>query len=246
MKPSVIIDCLPQSVNRYRSGYAIVSIDVIRATTMAITAVAQGRRCFVADSIDAVHRIASGLNDPLVAGELAGDIPDGFDMNNSPADLASRTDIERPLVLLSSSGTKLICEASRCKEPAYLACFRNYAAVTRHLIGRHCRVAVIGAGSRGEFREEDQMCCAWIAEELVKAGYTADKTTRETIDRWSGAPPSACSISHSVDYLRRTGQLRDLDFILEHVNDLDAAYVVRGSEVAMAEVGSAWESLTAA
>ena len=28
------------------------------------------------------------------------------------------------------------------------------------------RVAVIGAGSKGEFREEDQICCAWIAAGL--------------------------------------------------------------------------------
>ena len=32
---SVVIDCLPDSVRRYREGYAIVAIDVIRATTVA-------------------------------------------------------------------------------------------------------------------------------------------------------------------------------------------------------------------
>ena len=53
MKRSVIIDFLPESVRRYRSGWAIVAIDVIRATTTAITAAATGRRCFPAPTIEA-------------------------------------------------------------------------------------------------------------------------------------------------------------------------------------------------
>jgi phosphosulfolactate phosphohydrolase-like enzyme len=80
------------------------------------------------------------------------------------------------------------------------------------------RVAVIGAGTRGEFREEDQMCCAWIAARLVEAGYVAQNaSTRALIGRWRAEPAQACLESKSVDYLRRTRQLEDLDFILSHI-----------------------------
>ena len=48
MPKSVVIDYLPESARRYRSGWAIVAVDVIRATTTAITAAATGRRCFPA------------------------------------------------------------------------------------------------------------------------------------------------------------------------------------------------------
>ncbi len=237
MIPSVVIDCLPSSVARYQRGYAIVAVDVIRATTMAITAVALGRRCFVADTVDAAQSIASRLSQSLLAGELAGDVPPGFDMNNSPAELAERDDLHRPLVLLSSSGTQVVCDASRCAEAAYLACFRNFTAVARHLAGLHSRIAVIGAGSRGEFREEDQMCCAWIAEQLINSGYVAENAaTMEIVRRWSGASPSACVISNSVAYLRRTHQLRDLEFILDRVDDLDEPYAIQGDEVVAVEV----------
>jgi 2-phosphosulfolactate phosphatase len=238
MNPSVVIDCFPSSVARYQRGYAIVAIDVIRATTMAITAVALGRRCFVADTVDGVHSIASRLSQPLLAGELAGDMPPGFDMNNSPAQLAEGGDLHRPVVMLSSSGTQLMCNAKRCTEEAvYLACFRNFTAVARHLAGLHSRVAVIGAGSCAEFREEDQMCCAWVAEQLIDSGYVAENAaTIEIVERWSGASPSACTISNSVAYLRRTHQLRDLDFILERIDDLDEPYTVEGDEVTAVDV----------
>jgi 2-phosphosulfolactate phosphatase len=232
MKPSVIIDCFPSAVANYREGYALVTVDVIRATTVAVTAVASGRRCFTADSLDSARQIAASLAHPLLVGELGGDLPDDFDMNNSPADLALRTDLDRPMVLLSSSGTKLMSEAARCEGPTYVACFRNHLAVARHLAGRHRRVAIIGAGSREEFREEDQMCCAWIAEELVRSGYQAeDQPTAEIIERWSGLPPSACYESNSVAYLRRSGQLRDLDFILDHVHDLDMVFTISRDEI---------------
>ena len=245
MKESVVINCFPSSVSQYQRGYAVVAIDVIRATTMAITSVTLGRRCFVADTLESAQRIATNLPHALLAGELGGDMPDGFDMNNSPAQLARRDDVERPIVVLSTSGTQLACNSSRCEEPAYLACFRNFTAVARQLAGRHERVAVIGAGSRNEFREEDQMCCAWIDEQLIKAGFVAeDRQTMEVIERWSGLPPAACSISNSVAYLRRTGQLEDFDFIMAHIDDLDVVYTMQGDEVVAGAGSVVCESAT--
>ena len=87
---SVVIDCFPDSVRRYREGYAIVAIDVIRATTTAVTAVAMGRRCFPVPSIEHALPIAARLDQPLLVGELGGNMPYGFDLTNSPAELAQR------------------------------------------------------------------------------------------------------------------------------------------------------------
>ena len=62
------------------------------------------------------------------------------------------------------------------------------------------------------------MCCAWIGDLLVEAGYEpADAQTTEVIERWRGAEASAIEVSNSVKYLADTGQLADLDFVLAHV-----------------------------
>ncbi len=227
----VMIDYLAESVSRYRSGWAIVVVDVIRATTTAVTAVSTGRRCFTAPSVEAARTIAAGVNHALLAGEHGGLTPDSFEADNSPAHLAERYDTHRPLVLVSSSGTRVIHEAAGC-EAVYLGCFRNHSIMASYVAGRHDRVAIIGAGSKGEFREEDQICCAWIAAALIAEKYTpASAQTYQIVRRWRAAPASACLSSRSVDFLKRTGRLRDLEFILGHIDDLPQVFEVRNGEV---------------
>lgn len=231
MSKSFVIDCLPESVRRYQAGWAVVAVDVIRATTTAITAAATGRRCFPVPTIDDALALAKKHKSPLLAGESGGTIPVGFEMDNSPSQLMGRTDIHRPMILVSSSGTKVIHEASGC-DATYLSSFRNYSSLAPYLSQHHPRVAIIGAGSKGEFREEDQICCAWLGAGLVNCGYLAeDAQTDSILTRWRDAPPSACLCSHSVEFLRRTGRLADLDFILAHVDDLRGVFAVGDGEV---------------
>ena len=232
-RPSVAIDGFPSSSANH-GGRALVAIDVIRATTMAVTAIAVGRRCIVARDVEDALAIRRDLGDALLAGEIAGDMPAEFDLNNSPAELVERAeaDPDRPLVMLSSSGAALMLEAQRQTADAYVACLRNMSAVARHLAERDEDVALIGAESRGEFREEDQLCCAWIAERLVGAGFEpATDRTEEIIDRWKGSSVEDIETSNSVNYLRRSGQLRDFDFIASHVDDLDLVTAIEGNEL---------------
>src|SRR5215469_18484930 len=156
MRKTVVIDCFPESVKSYRDGYAIVAVDIIRATTTAVTAVAHGRKCYPVPSLEAAVPLAAKLTNPLLVGELGGSMPYGFDLNNSPAALEARTDIHRPMILLTTSGTKVICGAQEW-QAVYVACLRNYSAQIAYLATHHSMVAVIGAGSRGQFREEDQL-----------------------------------------------------------------------------------------
>ena len=232
---SVVIDCLQESTFRYRTEYVIVVVDVMRATTTATTALSLGRRVYPASNSDEAFVIASTLDHPLLVGELGGNMPYGFDLNNSPAQIAARTDVERPMVLVSSSGTALLINSAG-SAAVFVACFRNHTAVAKYLAGRHKRVAVLGAGTRGQFRREDQMCCAWIAEHLMKEGYKPETPqTREYIYRWSGVSTDAASESESAEYLRRSGQEQDLEFILAHVDDLDIVPVLLNYELKVAD-----------
>jgi 2-phosphosulfolactate phosphatase len=228
---TVSICCFQSGLCEYIDNPALVAVDVIRATTTAITAISMGRECHLAPTLQAAFDMASQLANPLLAGEIGGDMPPGFDMTNSPAELARRSDVSRPLVLLSSTGTRLMYDIS-CSHSAYLACFRNYSATTDCLAKNHDAVVLIGAGTRGEFREEDQMCCAWIASGLMESGFTAaDETTSQLVERWHGAEPAAFLTSKSVAYLQRSAQLDDLDFILSHFDDVKTPSKVRANEI---------------
>lgn len=240
MSKTIVIDCFHESLDAaYRNGCAIVAVDVIRATTTAVTGVALGRKCFPVPSIEAAVPLARRLRNPLLVGELGGAMPYGFDLNNSPADLEARSDVHRPMILLSTSGTRLICGAEE-SQAVYVACLRNYSAQAAYLAAHHSTVALMGAGTRGEFREEDQLCCAWIAEALLDAGYEPqDERTAAIIERWSGAPVEAITCGPSAEYLHRSDQYKDLEFILAHVNDLDEVYRFERGQIVKQVAGRA-------
>jgi 2-phosphosulfolactate phosphatase len=76
------------------------------------------------------------------------------------------------------------------------------------------------------------MCCAWIAELLVAAGYEPqDAQTAGIISRWHGAAVEEILDGASAEYLRRSGQVADLEFVLSHVDDLSAVYRFTDGEV---------------
>jgi 2-phosphosulfolactate phosphatase len=229
--PKVVVDCFPERAREYRDGHAIVAIDVIRATTTAQTAIERGYRCFPVPSLEVAVPLAARLDDPLLVGELGGSVPYGFDLNNSPAAVAERDEPGRPLILLSTSGTRLLWEA-RGAVAIYAASLRNWSAQVERLAAGEASVALIGAGARNEFREEDQLCCAWIAEGLIRAGFEAETSDTEAIvERWSGQSADAFLGSNSVEYLRRTGQEADLEFVLSHVDDLGRTFVFADGEL---------------
>jgi 2-phosphosulfolactate phosphatase len=236
-KPVVAIDCFPENLPKHRDAEAIVAVDVIRATTTAVTAVAGGRRCFPAASLEVATALADRMPEALLVGELGGSTPYGFDLTNSPYEIERYGDVERPMILLSTSGTRVICGAP--DQHMYVACLRNFRAQAAHLAANHRNVAVIGAGARGEFREEDELCCAWIAEALVAAGFApADAATQEAIARWHGASVDLLWHGNSARYLLRTDQEHDLRYVLTHIDDLSNVFELRDGEVVQLAVAA--------
>jgi 2-phosphosulfolactate phosphatase len=230
-RKSVAIDCLSESSHHYGEECAVVVVDVIRSITVAATVVESGRRCFFAPSVEAALLLAKGLDRPLLVGEMGGSMPYGFDANNSPVEIENRQDIFRPAIIVSSSGIPLLCSL-RNRNSVYVACLRNYGAMVNYLAGLYNHIEVLGAPTRGEFREEDQLCCAWIAAGLMKAGYAPkDDKTAELVNRWKDKSVKVCGEGKSAEYLRKTGQTKDLDFILKHVNDLNLPLTIKDDEI---------------
>jgi 2-phosphosulfolactate phosphatase len=227
---SVIIDYLPESASQYLDDYSIVCIDVFRATTTILTALSLGREVYPVATTDEALELAKNLKNPLLVGEQGGNIPYGFDLTNSPVQVIALSAVpsgnftlcNRELILLSSSGTRLI-KNSAGAAVVYVACMRNLTAMADFLADNsHKKVAILGAGTRGDFRREDQMCCAWLAEKLQDRGYSAQtEQTSELINKWSGKDMELARHGRSADYLNSSGQVHDMEFILHHFDDLD-------------------------
>lgn len=112
-----------------------IVVDVIRATTTLCVLFERGcRSVLVAPSVAAARTARSDLAargmDMLLAGEVEGLPPPGFDYGNSPAEFIRHTLNGRELIFATTNGTRAIraCAGSR----AILAgALRNASAVTR-------------------------------------------------------------------------------------------------------------------
>lgn len=232
MKQSFIIDALPERAAHYRDTHAIAVVDVFRATTVIVTALSCGHRIYPVASVVEAMNVAGHLRNPIFAGEQAGIKPDGFDLNNSPAAVAALEGSD-PIVLLSSAGTQLLAYA-RGASDIYVACLRNFTATATHLAAAGGRVALIGAGTRGQPRPEDQMVCAWIGQRLLEDGLDVEnESTLKEVAAWRDADPKVITSSPSADYLRDTNQTQDIDFVLHHVDDVDAIALYNGQQVTL-------------
>src|SRR5205807_7724975 len=142
--PKITIGCFHEHLPPVAREATVVAIDVIRATTTAITAVATGHRVYPAGSMEGAVRLAADLDRPILAGELGGLQPYGFDMQNSPCEMEDRQHDSRPIILLSTSGTRLMMEAAD-RGVCHAACLRNASAQGRHLARAGGDVVIPGA-----------------------------------------------------------------------------------------------------
>jgi len=228
----VAIDFFPEAAYRYLNYDAIVCVDIIRATTTLVTSVARGRKTFAAESRAEAQRIASTLTDPIIAGEDETGAPNGYDLPNSPYQVGRRKDIWRPLILVSSYGTKLIANALDC-EAVYVASLRNMTATAETLAEEgYERIAILGACSGGQHRCEDQLAAARLGKLLRARGYSPNaRNTVTAIQRWSEADTELIRLGRSAESLRLTEQGDDLEYIMSHVDDVDVACATTGAEV---------------
>ena len=108
----------------------------------------------------------------------------------------------------------------------YVACLRNLEVTARTIARRHSRVAVLGAGERGEVCTEDQMVASWLAERLHRRGFELEgRNTALEVERWGSPDVTLVGWSRSAERLRAGGRARDVEFVLEHVDDLDVVCV---------------------
>src|SRR4051794_41814424 len=89
----------------------------MRATTTAVSIVWSGRRCLPVPSPEAAHALAARLERPLLVGEWGGDLPDGFDLQNSPTGAAAPGSPDGTAILLCTSRNRMVPAAKTAPGP---------------------------------------------------------------------------------------------------------------------------------
>jgi 2-phosphosulfolactate phosphatase len=151
------------------AGTTVVVIDVLRATTTIIHALAAGAiEVIPCLEVEEATRLASQRGKAAVlGGERGGQQIPGFDLGNSPAEYSRERVAGKTVVFTTTNGTRamLRCKAAR---RVLLAAFVNFSALCRELAGDD-PVALVCAGTDGQVTREDTLLAGAIIDDLSRS-----------------------------------------------------------------------------
>ncbi|MEE9365709.1 MAG: 2-phosphosulfolactate phosphatase [Dehalococcoidales bacterium] len=208
-----------------------VAIDVLRATTTIVAALANGasevRPCTTAAE---ARRCAKSENDIpfLLGGERRGLRIPGFQLGNSPAEYLDANKISGRVIYFSTTnGTPTLRRASKgSARPVYLAALVNISAVSSVIIRAAVnnaikRIFLICAGRYGRASLEDTYCAGLIVprlqSELSEYGISPEPSdTAILAAEYSKMnvenPLAVLSASEHGRYLESIGFAADLEY----------------------------------
>ncbi len=228
----------PDLLPRYDlRGRLAVVVDVLRATSTIVTALAAGvTEIYAVATLDecAALGLARGC---LTAAERDGRPVPGFDLGNSPFGfLDGKIPVSgRALALSTTNGTQAL-QASLAA--AHVACgaFINLQAVTEFALAQQCDVLVVCAGWKGQFCLEDSLFGGALAERLAPHGYdvAASDATLAALHLWQQAQTDWPAYLLQSSHVRRLNSLeanQDFEFCTRVDAYADVLPVWRGGRL---------------
>jgi 2-phosphosulfolactate phosphatase len=146
----------------------VVIIDVLRASTSIIAALANGARQIIpATTVESAVKISGNLFGDafLLAGERNGKMIEGFDLGNSPSEFSEDVVGGKSIIFSSTNGSQALAKG-RFARHAIVCAFTNISAVARFLHTVRTDLAILCAGNGGQFSLEDAVCAGMLVQKL--------------------------------------------------------------------------------
>ncbi len=214
---AVTVHLLPDPIPSERmAGTVGVVIDVLRATTTVIHALAAGctsvRPCA---EIAAARELADGMRAGrvLLGGERDGKPLPGFDLGNSPVEYTPALCKGKTLVFTTTNGTRALATAAGL-DRVMLAAFVNFSAVCEQLRGDERPIHIVCAGTAGEIALEDTILAGalvdFLCEEFTVTLNDSGRVAWDCFENHRGLLEEALQMSHGGAILRRLGYDEDI------------------------------------
>lgn len=212
------------------TGRTVVVIDVLRATTTIVQALASGAAAVIPClEIEDARREAAALGTgALLGGERGGQPIEGFDLGNSPEEYSPARVRGRTIVMTTTNGTRAML---RCREArrVFVGAFVNFSAVCEALRGE-AHVDLLCAGTDNQVTREDVLFAGAVVDDIVQV-VTAAATTSPlelndqaliALDTWRAARKDLCQPAELIDRLRASRGGRNL-IDIGHEHDIAIA-----------------------
>lgn len=147
----------------------VVVIDVLRATSVIVTALANGAKEVIPTlTVEEAFKIKSNLSDEsILAGERQAKKVEGFDLSNSPLSFTKDVVNNKSIVLSTTNGTKALSIATG-GERVFVASILNAKSVAKKLVELNKDIMIINAGTNGKLSSDDFICGGYIISEIEK------------------------------------------------------------------------------
>ncbi|HEY9296896.1 MAG TPA: 2-phosphosulfolactate phosphatase, partial [Phormidium sp.] len=146
-----------------------IAIDVLRATTTMVTALAAGAEAVqVFSDLDKLIHVSETwpTEKRIRAGERGGAKVAGFDMGNSPLDCTAEQVQGRRLFISTTNGTRSLERVQKAAS-VLAGAFINRRAVVDYILSEQPEtVWIVGSGWEGSYSLEDTACAGAIAHSL--------------------------------------------------------------------------------
>jgi 2-phosphosulfolactate phosphatase len=211
------------TASRVPAGDLAVVIDVLRATSTIVQALAAGfgsvRCCRTLEAASSL----SGTGRLLAAERECRPVP-GFKLGNSPVEMAARSAGGEELVLATTNGTPAVISASRVAGRVLIGSLLNLEA-TIGAIPPAGHLVIVCSGTNGSPALEDAYVAGRIIERLDGELSDSARIAR-SVARTYPEPREALAASADAAQLVRTGQQHDIDWCARE-STLDIVPVVR-------------------
>ena len=146
-----------------RPASIAVVIDVLRATSTITMALSSGyERVLVAGGIDHARELRAAGQ--VLAGEVECEMPEGFDLGNSPEETREPKGPE--LILATTNGAPAIVSASGSCDVVLAASLLNFDAIVAELAQAGGDILLVCAGTNGSITLEDVYLAGRISAAL--------------------------------------------------------------------------------
>ena len=154
--------------NTELAGKLVVIIDVLRASSTIVTALANGCRGFIPIlSPDKAKKKAQEFENEsvLLGGEREGIKIEGFDLGNSPREYKKEVAKGKTIIFSTTNGVKTL-EMVKGAHRIIIGSFLNLQAVCDYCTNYEGDISIICAGRKGKFSLEDTACAGMMINSL--------------------------------------------------------------------------------
>lgn len=160
---------IPEEIKNIKlAGKLVVMIDVLRASSTIVTALANGSRGFIPVlSPDQVKEKEQQFKKEgvLLGGEREGRKIEGFDLGNSPREYKREAVKEKTIIFSTTNGVKTL-EMVKSAYEIIIGSFLNLQAVCNYCTNYQGDILITCAGRDGKFSLEDTACAGMIINTL--------------------------------------------------------------------------------